>query len=159
MSNCDRHVLLLSSPPLSLPAALRLPLSLSLHLPNDMWVAVSISVYAHPPRVRRCAGSALCFASQERQKFILNESQWRPSEGEACGWKEREEKEEDLQQESLRSKPSARDASRNTRWQSERRRSVASERAASILRLPQTVANACCQLRQCENSKTNEETL
>lgn len=145
-----------SSPPLSLPAALRLPLSLSLHLPNDMWVAVSISVHAHPPRVRRCAGSS---ASPEKQKFILNASRCQPSAVRTKEEKRRRTCRRRASIQNCRCIPVAEMRRGTQRRQSERRRSVASECAASILRLLQTVANACCQPRQCENSKSNEQRL
>lgn len=155
VSKCDRHVLLFSSPFLSsaVTASRSTPPSpsISLHLPNDMWVAVSISVHAHPPRVRRCAGS---FASQERQKFILNPSQCRPSAVRPASGQRRRKRGGPAQGGGpAEGEPPVKTVYESQRLRcieghNERRHSVASECAASILRLVQTVANACCQPRQ-----------
>lgn len=78
--------------------------------------------------------------------------------GENCEWT-KEKRERMTCRGRVRSNPLMNPSAGTQRRQSERRRTVASECAASILRLLQTVVNACCQPRQCDNSRRTEQRL
>lgn len=123
VSNCDRHVPLLHChcQPLSTPP--------SLHLPNDMWVAVSISVYAHPPRVRRCTGSALRFAITGEAEVYFERQSVPTVGGKACGWKKEKKKRRTCSRRASSQNPSMYPCAWDARQgaQGERRRLVAEQ--------------------------------